>query len=89
MTSGVPGHLFQRPQTGASGASHPVALNDFEYETLSKTSGAYVGKYTKQGGKQVRAGSAHPSRSNTSSNLRLGANSKVYYPNEYYKRVGY
>ena len=51
-----------------------------DYDTLSQTSGAYVGKHGKR---PVRVSSAH------SKTLKLGGTAKTYYPNGYYKRVGY
>ena len=51
-----------------------------EYDTLSQTSGAYIGKHGKRPG---RVSSAH------SKTLKLQGSAKTYYPNGYYKRVGY
>ena len=51
-----------------------------EYDTLSQTSGAYVGKH---GRRPMRVSSAH------SKTIKLGGTAKTYYPNGYYKRVGY
>ena len=51
-----------------------------DYDTLSQTSGAYIGKHGKR---PMRVSSAH------SKTLKLGGTAKTYYPNGYYKRVGY
>lgn len=51
-----------------------------DYDTLSQTSGAYVGKHGKR---PQRVASAQ------SKTIKLGGNAKTYYPSGYYKRVGY
>lgn len=51
-----------------------------DYDTLSQTSGAYVGKH---GRRPIRVSSAQ------SKTMKLAGTAKTYYPNGYYKRVGY
>ena len=51
-----------------------------DYDAVSNTSHAYVGKHSK---KKDRGMSAQHRT------LKLAANSKTYYPEQYFKRVGY
>lgn len=51
-----------------------------DYDTLSQTSGAYVGKHGKR---PQRVASAQ------SKTIKLAGGAKTYYPSGYYKRVGY
>ena len=57
------------------------ATRGAEYDAISQASGAYVGKRS----------TAKPSRqmSAQSKTIKLTPNARTYYPENYYKRVGY
>lgn len=65
---------------GNDGRPMTSAYQTAEHDTLSQASGAYIGKHGKR---PTRVSSAH------SKTLKLGGTAKTYYPNGYYKRVGY
>lgn len=54
-----------------------------EYDAVSQTSSAYVGKRATPGGGSKRQMSAQ------SRTIKLTPGAKAFYPNGYYKRVGY
>ena len=51
-----------------------------DFETMSTTSSAYVGKNALKKERNMSA---------QTRSIKLGSNSKIYYPESYYKRVGY
>ena len=53
-----------------------------EYDAMSQASGAYVGKRSSNRG-------AHRQMSAQSKTIKLAQGAKTYYPDGYYKRVGY
>jgi len=51
-----------------------------DYDAVSNTSHAYVGKHSKKKERQMSA---------QNRTLKLAPNSKTFYPEQYFKRVGY
>lgn len=64
-----------------------------DYDAASQASSAYVGKHSKgKKERQMSAGARKVKLGNnflTQGNMSMSSNSKTYYPNEYFKRVGY
>lgn len=56
-------------------------------ETMSRTSNAYAAKHGASG-RPKRMQSAHPSSKQANSRFSKSS-TKAYYPDDYYKRVGY